>query len=101
MYRADEGFAPFQLRGEVDMATASDLRAALDAYAATSEGEVVCDCTDLDFLDSSGIAVLIDVYQELGQLDRGIRLTNVSGPLRRVLEVTGLLDTFGVDSSPD
>jgi len=82
------------------MATADELHASLVAYAATSEGEVVCDCTDLDFLDSSGIAVLLDLYRELAQLGRGIRLTNVSGPLRRVLEVTALLDTFGVNQSP-
>jgi anti-sigma B factor antagonist len=56
----------------------------------------VVDAAGLAFIDSSAISELLRVRQELG--DKGIELTidNAGSSVRRVLEITGLLDTFGV-----
>ena len=58
-------FAPFRVRGEIDMASAGECGTELWAYAATIEGDVVCDCTELRFLDSSGIAMFVELENEL------------------------------------
>jgi anti-sigma B factor antagonist len=91
---------PFRLRGELDMATTPEWRVQLWAYTATSEGDVVCDCTDLEFLDSSGIAMLLQVQRELHALDRDLCLFNVIGVPRRALEACGLSEQFGVIDEP-
>lgn len=88
-------FAPFRLRGELDMASARECHVQLWAYAATSEGDVVCDCIDLEFLDSSGIAMLLEVQRELHALDRELRLINVIGIPRRALEACGCSEQLG------
>jgi anti-anti-sigma factor len=89
-------FAPFRLRGELDLATADEVRVQLWAYAATTEGEMVCDCRDLTFLDSSGIAMIIAVDDELRLRDRRLRLTNLTGTPRCALEICGLAERFGI-----
>src|SRR5262249_27761161 len=68
---------------------------------ATSEGEVVCDCTDLEFLDSSGISMLVEVHYELAQLGRDMRLINVIGAPRRCVQVCGMTEYFRItDEAP-
>jgi anti-anti-sigma factor len=93
--RESAGFAPFQLRGEVDVASIAAFRNALTAYA-TSEGDIVCDCAELGFLDSAAIAVLVAMRHRLEELGRTLLLVNVDGSPRRALQAAGLLD-FNID----
>ena len=96
------GQAPFQARGEIDMASAATLRADLRRYAATTDGDLVVDGTELEFIDSSGISALLELHKELEGLSRRIVLINLATNCRRVFEVTGLLDLFSDGSrSPD
>jgi anti-sigma B factor antagonist len=89
----------FSLRGDVDMASAPQFHRALEAHAAFTLGEIVCDCTDLGFLDSTGIAMLVEVFDDLSAQGRGFRLVNVNGMPLRALQICGLLARFGL--SPD
>ncbi|GLZ32288.1 hypothetical protein Lesp02_44760 [Lentzea sp. NBRC 105346] len=54
------------LRGEVDMTNSELLRTEL-AHAVTAGGDVVVDFSELTFIGSSGIHVLIDVATKLGE----------------------------------
>jgi anti-sigma B factor antagonist len=84
------------VEGELDAHNCAELgQAVLDATNAEHEA-VVVDAAGLAFIDSSAISELLRVRQELG--DKGIELTidNAGSSVRRVLEITGLLDTFGV-----
>ena len=54
------------VRGEIDMATAPKLRDRLNELVDAGATRIVLDCRGLDFLDSSGIGVLIAVRKRLG-----------------------------------
>ena len=75
-----------KLRGELDLATAGELEQTL----ASSRGNVEIDCTGLEFIDSSGLHVLVDVHKALERRGNRLVLRNVGGPALRVLEVTQL-----------
>jgi anti-anti-sigma factor len=77
--------------GEVDLATAPQLDAALAGLLSADRARVVLDLSEVTFLASRGIAVLIDAH-ELA-LDRGVELhLVVTRPqVHRILEMTGLL----------
>ena len=72
--------------GEIDMATAPQLAAALDACDVL---EVRVDLSGVTFIDSSGIAALLRAHRS--QLATGHRLfvKGAHGPVSRVLEITG------------
>ena len=89
-------FAPFRLSGDLNSANAAAYRLALYTYAATTEGAVICDCTNLESLDSSGITMLLRLREELDEHGRRLRMVNVVGALQPALDVTGLVDHFGV-----
>jgi len=75
-----------KLRGDLDMATAPELRACLSE----SSGNVEVDCAGLDFIDSSGLGVFVDAHRALEA--RGMRLVirNVPPRCRTVFDVTAL-----------
>jgi anti-sigma B factor antagonist len=75
------------LVGDLDVSNAPRLRAHLQTVTA---GSVVLDLTDLTFMDSSGIAVLLEAAQ------RGITITlrNPSEIVRTLVDVTGLTNVL-------
>ena len=86
------------LRGELDLASTPQLERVLDPLVSHGPPEIVLDCAALSFLDSSGIAVLVNVQSRLGQQDRQLIVRAPQANVLRVLEVTGLMDFLHVDS---
>jgi anti-sigma B factor antagonist len=77
------------VRGEIDMATAPQLRDLLDQLIVAGSRRIVLDCRELAFLDSSGIGVLVAARNRLG--DEGeIVLDSPQAHVRKVLDITGV-----------
>ena len=77
------------VRGEVDMATAPQLREELTGLVDSGVTRLVLDCRELQFLDSSGIGVLIAVHKLLDQAG-SLVLEAPPAHVRKVLELTGV-----------
>ena len=73
------------------MATAPKLRNTLNELVDGGASRIVLDCRGLDFLDSSGIGVLIAVRRRLGD-DGAMTLEAPQAHVRKVLELTGVVD---------
>jgi anti-sigma B factor antagonist len=84
-----------ELSGELDLATAPAVAVDLLGFALeTLSSTIILDCTDLTFIDSSGIDMLV----QLGRVaEKRIELINVAPGPRRVFELTGLCEMFGVE----
>jgi anti-anti-sigma factor len=74
--------------GEVDIATAPELNKCLDEL----DGNVVVDLTDVTFLDSSGIRVLVVARKQLVREGGSLTLRNPNDLVSRTLEIMGLRD---------
>ena len=81
--------ARVELRGDVDMATAPELRRMLEELIDGGATEVVLDCRQLEFLDSSGIGTLVAARARVGA-EGVIALEAPRANVRKVLEVTGV-----------
>jgi anti-anti-sigma factor len=84
------------VRGEVDINTAEPLEAALDAAILKSVGAFVIDLTELEFIDSSGLHVLLRARGLLGREDRALAVVCPHGPVRRVFELSGMSEQFAL-----
>jgi anti-anti-sigma factor len=83
------GCREIEVQGELDLAISDRLRAALGR--ATAEGRhVLLDFGACEFVDSSGLAVLVQAQRELGRQGRQLLLYGVRGQVRRMLALTGL-----------
>jgi anti-anti-sigma factor len=86
-----DGNGRLRIGGEIDIATAPGLEAAL---AECCKGHTITvDCAALTFMASSGIAALLEPVRA-GQ---SVRLVNVPDNVVKVLTVTRLAETFGLD----
>lgn len=87
--RDAQGAVHARLAGELDMGSATDVRASL--YRELSEGaqELRLDLSGLTFLDSAGVEFLFRLREDLGNRQIPLRLYVPEGALiRRTLEVT-------------
>jgi anti-sigma B factor antagonist len=81
--------ATLVVRGEIDMATAPKLRDTLNGMVDGGTTRILLDCRGLDFLDSSGIGVLISIRKRLGD-DGTLTIESPPAHVRKVLELTGV-----------
>jgi anti-anti-sigma factor len=88
-----------RVRGEVDIATAPELTAVLDAAIRESRGAFVLDLCDVGFLDSSGVNVVLRARAMLGRADRALAVVCPPGPARHIFEVAGITDPPATYSS--
>jgi anti-sigma B factor antagonist len=84
--------------GELDLATSPRLRATLDDATETGS-RVLIDLSEVSFLDSSALSVLVRSHTLLADAGGELKLVVKTASVRRVLEVTGLIDVFSVHDS--
>jgi anti-sigma B factor antagonist len=89
--------AVLRLDGELDIATAPQLAAAVAGVldATPPPERVVIDAEQLMFVDASGLSPLLEARRRLGP--GGLRLRNVRPPVLRVLRLLDLADALGLD----
>ena len=75
-----------RLAGEIDAHTAPDLATAIGGLS----GDVELDLSGVDFVDSSGLRVLIDAHQSVAGRGDELRLAQPSDAVRRLLEISGV-----------
>ena len=76
--------------GELDLATAPLLENAFDAALTDEDAEmIVVDLTELSFMDSTGIHLLIRMHGVCADNDR-LRVINGSRAVERMLDLTGV-----------
>lgn len=78
------------VQGDVDAATAPQLRAVVDALVAEGVTELELDLAELAFLDSTGIGVVAHTVRSLQAGGGTLTLRNVPSMVRRLLYVSDL-----------
>ncbi|MEO6653367.1 MAG: STAS domain-containing protein [Ilumatobacteraceae bacterium] len=81
--------------GEIDAHTAPTLATAI---ADCDQHTVIVDMSSVDFVDSSGLRVLIEAHQAADQNGRSLQLANPSTAVSRLLEISGVSDYLDVVS---
>lgn len=87
----DAGRSVVELVGELDMYSAARLREVLDHLPKDAQRRVALEMSRLDFLDSSGLGVLIRAMKRAKMLGGGLCLVAVQERVLKTLRITGLL----------
>ncbi len=96
--KIDAGFL-LRLKGDMDMNTSSDVRSALaDVLKQRSSGmkAILIDLSQVRYMDSSGIATLVEVMQNCMKIKARLRLFELSPPVRDVFELARLSSVFEI-----
>lgn len=99
----DDGIRMLTVRGELDMNTAPDFEQKLDAALSESDVSVVLDLCECEFIDSTGIALIVRAWQRLEGSDGQGRLVLCSHnhQVRRLLQITGVESSISIHERRD
>ena len=99
--RTDGQAVVIGVSGELDLATAPALEAELQAAVASDATVLVLDLRELQFMDSTGLSVIVKTHQRLAESDR--RLCLVRGPqqVQRLLDLTGVAERLTLADTPE
>ena len=81
------------LSGELDEHSASHTRMALDdVFSGGDFGQIIIDLSELEFMDSTGIGVLIGRYKRMKSRNIPIYICNPSKHAEKIFKMTGLFE---------
>ena len=77
--------------GEIDHHTSMGLRQRIEkAFKRSNATDMIFDFSRVEFMDSSGIGILIGRYRELSKQGGRVYAINISGEIGRIFGVSGL-----------
>lgn len=91
----ENGIRGFAVHGELDMNTVPELERGLEEALADSQALIVLDLSECEFIDSTGIALIVRTWQRLdrsgGNGGEGrLVLCSINDQVRRLLQITGV-----------
>lgn len=94
-----DGWTVVAASGEIDVAAAPTLRNQLVELISAGSAQVVLDLENVDFIDSTGLGVLVGAVRRARAADGDVRLVCTNSRILKVFDVTGLDEVFAIESS--
>ena len=97
------GYRGCRLSGEIDFTSAGAVQSALLGMILPGGGTMIVDLSQVTFLDSSGVGVLVQAHRVATERDTRLLLV-ASEPVRKLLRLTGLdtvLETYDERSAAE
>ncbi|WP_291330080.1 STAS domain-containing protein [Desulfovibrio sp. UCD-KL4C] len=88
--------ALIKISGEIDFTGTPALREELHKCIETTKGDLKIDLSDLEYLDSSGLASLIEFSRLLTKIDRSVTIISASEQVDKLLHLTQVKSLFGM-----
>jgi anti-sigma B factor antagonist len=85
-----------KMSGSFDIYTAGEVREWIEKSTEKSPANIVVDMEEVDFIDSTGLATLVQGLKHAREMDGDIRLSGVQQPVRMVFELTRLDKVFEI-----
>jgi stage II sporulation protein AA (anti-sigma F factor antagonist) len=96
-YTALDGTLVLRLVGDIDHHTAQSMLMSMNALIDTRHPmSVTLDFSDVSFMDSSGIAVILNCYRRMKEFGGSMQVVSVDRQAKRVLAAAGLERLFEI-----
>ena len=87
------------IAGEIHVSTAPRFSVLLDDAIGRGKTAVVLDLSAVDFIDSTGLSVLLNALRRLGRVNGALSLVCTNPTVLRLFEITRLDATFDIHAS--
>ena len=91
-----DGVLILELSGEIDLQHSPEMRRLLQARAAQRIPALLLDFTGVKYIDSSGLATLIEYYQSSRAYEGKISVAGLSHRVRSIFELVRLNEVFPI-----
>ena len=96
-----DGVAILTLRGEIDVYTAPRMRQAIVDLVDAGSLNIVVDMEKVDFLDSTGLGVLVEGLKRVKTRGGNLTLVATQDKILKIFDITGLNKAFPIFSTRD
>lgn len=91
LYEIRKNTLIIRLSGELDHRQAAHIRSEIDALIGNSTPrKLIFDLTDLSFMDSSGIGLILGRYKRMSSRGGSVAVTGLSRRMDRIFEMAGI-----------
>lgn len=94
--QVDDRGGVISVQGDVDLYTSPELRKAITRLAKRKINPMVVDLAEVEYMDSSGVATLVEGMQLTGKYDGNFRIACLSQGVREVFELARLDRVFNI-----
>ena len=92
----NDGMVLLKLNGEVDVYTAPKLKSRLIDLVDQGKFKIIVDLEEVDFMDSSGLGVLVGGLKRVRSHDGAIALICTQENILKIFRITGLVKVFPI-----
>lgn len=93
---ADDAVMIF-LSGEVDIYTSQKLKEQLYSIIDSNKKDMKIDCTELNYIDSTGLGIFVGALKKIKQHDKKIYISSLKESIRKLFVITGLDKLFVIE----
>ena len=84
------------LKGRLDTAAAPDTEKAMGELINGTEKEIILDCTELEYISSSGLRIFLSIRKEAAAHGSKVIVRNINADIRQVFMMTGFISLFEI-----
>jgi anti-anti-sigma factor len=89
-----EGKYVATLKGELDTAAALEIEEVLKPLYKSDGRDIIIDCTDLEYIASSGLRILISILKSAKANGSKVIIKNLNDDIKNVFKLTGFINLF-------
>ena len=89
------------MQGRLDAASSGLVSTRFNEYAAMPEPLVILDLKDVDFIDSSGLGLMVSLYRKRKEASADVVLCNLSAQARSLFELTRMHRVFTIHETQE
>ena len=97
--QTESGWGVLEVKGEVDLYTSPQLKDKVNELIEDGQTRLVINLTDVGFMDSSGLGVLVTALKRAKEHEGSLALVCPEGSVHKVLTITGLDRVFPIYGS--
>lgn len=95
------GISVFRMNGDIDINTSPEVKKSFDQAMSSKSVKVVINLKDVSYVDSSGLATLVEILKNLRSYGGKLKLSNLSVKVRGLFEITKLDKLFDIVADED
>jgi len=88
------------IKGEIDIYSIEKFRETIENQIKTQVPEIILDCSELSYMDSTGMGVLIELRNKTKEMGQKIVMLNPRPNIKKLLTLTGVDKIIEVIDSP-
>lgn len=84
-------------QGEIDIYNSREFKSTLAGLLDEKNTDVIIDCRELEYIDSTGLGALVGILKILKREDNNLHLRNLRSGIHKLFKITDLDKVFVID----